>query len=396
MKTALLIIAVLAVGCSTGFAVPEVGQTQVGGDFWFRYHMDRADETTQRSAFNVERGYIGLGYAWNTDISGQMTVNVFSSPGQSAASGWQFELRDAYVNIDNLIPWGKARVGLQKNYFGTVYDWKYMTVRRSLADAVGVVQERDYGIAFMGPFGEGLGEWTLAFMNGEGFDSGLSPAWADRQPNVMANVRFTPIMQSVVGLSFLRDKRWVFGWEDANYDTKLGYADETAVSALVRWGTGPFSLMGEYLYYDYPIQDREDPAEVMNVTGNGFSIFPMMRLSEKFEVVGRYDFWDPDTDSEDAIWMPSSPGMLAAGATPIPNPWWVPSEYEASYYYVKHTVYVAGFNYNMTERMKGAPGVIFQFNWQRMDPQEEIGEIELDPIDSFIFQVRWGWGGLNF
>jgi hypothetical protein len=122
----------------------------------------------------------------------------------------------------------------------------------------------------------------------------------------------------------------------------------------------------------------------------------MMRLSEKLEVVGRYDSWDPDSDCEDAIWMPATPGLLSSGTASIPSPWWVPGDYDASYYFVKHAVYVAGFNYNITERMKGAPGVIFQFNWQRMDPQEEIGGHELDPVDSFIFQVRWGWGGLDF
>jgi hypothetical protein len=55
-----------------------------------------------------------------------------------------------------------------------------------------------------------------------------------------------------------------------------------------------------------------------------------------------------------------------------------------------------GLNYNITERMTGVPGVIFQVNWQRMDPQEEIGDAELDPVDSFVLQVRWGWGGLSF
>jgi hypothetical protein len=248
----------------------------------------------------------------------------------------------------------------------------------------------------MGPFGQGMGEWTLAFMNGEGFGSGLSPAWADKQPNVMANVRFTPFMQSVFGVSFLKDKRWVYDWDDITYQNRLDYADETAVSVVAKVGSGPFSLMGEYLYYDYPIPDREDPAEVVNVTGSGFSVFPMMRLSEKFEIVGRYDLWDPDTDSDEAIWMPTSTGMLTSSTGWAPSPWWVPSDYDASYYYVKHNVYVFGFNYNITERMKGAPGVIFQFNWQRMDPQEEVGGVELDPVDSFIFQVRWGWGGLNF
>ena len=86
MKYAFLIPILLVFLVSTCFSTPETGRTEVGGNFWFRYHMDRVDESTQRSAFNVERGYIGLGYGWTPQVSGQMTVNVFSSPSSGAST----------------------------------------------------------------------------------------------------------------------------------------------------------------------------------------------------------------------------------------------------------------------------------------------------------------------
>jgi hypothetical protein len=396
MKHALLVLLVVIVSVSTCLAAPETGKTEVGGNVWFRYHLDRSDESTQRSAFSVERGYVGLGHTWNPQVNGQVTINVYSSQTGTGATGWSMELRDAYVNLAYFIPDGKIRVGLQKNYFGTVHDWKYMTIRRSLADAVGVVQERDYGIAFMGMIPDGMGEWAIGVMNGEGFTSGLNPVYADKQPGIMGTVRYIPMRETVVGLSFLTDKRYVYRWDDFDYSSSIGYENRTAFSAMGRWGTGPLSIMGEYLYYDYPIPDREDPENTAaNVTGAGWSVFPMIRMTDKMDIVGRYDSWDPDTDSDDPIWM----GYGTVGFTSIetfPQAWWLPTDYDARYYFAKHSVYTVGFNYNITERMEGEPGVIFQVNWQRMSPDEEIPDMVLEDIDSFIFQVRWGWGGLNF
>jgi hypothetical protein len=396
MKHALLVLAVLVIGVSTCLAFPEAGKTEVGGNFWFRYHLDRSDESTQRSGFSVERGYIGLGHIWNPQVSGQMTINVFSSQIGSGTSAWNFELRDAYVNLGYFVPNGKIRVGLQKNYFGTVHDWKYLTVRRSLANAVGVVEERDYGVAFLGMIPGGMGEWAVGFMNGEGFSSGFSPVYADKQPGIIGMVRYLPMRETVIGLSFLRDKRFVYRWDDFDYSSSIGYENRTAFSFMGRYGSGPLSILGEYLWYDYPIPDREDPTSTAaNVTGAGWSIFPMLRLTEKFDVVGRYDTWDPDTDCDDPIWMGwTSPPFTSFES--FPQTWWLPTDYDARYYFVKHNVYTVGFNYNITERMEGEPGVIFQVNWQRMSPDEEIPDMPLEDIDSFIFQVRWGWGGLNF
>jgi hypothetical protein len=401
MKSSVVFLLALLVAVSPCLSMPDIGKTEVGGNFWFRYHLDRMDESTQRSAFTVERGYIGLGHRWTPQVGGQMTLNVFSSPDASGMTGWNVELRDAYVDLGYFIPNGKIRAGLQKNYFGTVHDWKYMTVRRSLADAVGVVRERDYGIAFLGTFSEGMGEWSIGIMNGEGFSSGMTPAYADKQPAIMANVRFTPIVETMVGFSVLRDKRYVYDWDYFTYDvgSRIGYEDRTAMSVVAKWGSGPMSVLGEYLYHDYPIPDREDPSLPTNVKGSGFSIVPKMRLTEKMEIVGRYDTWDPDKDSDCPIWEGGSVGALTSGA-PVPEPWWLPSDYDSKYYFVKHNVYVVGFNYNITERMEGDPGVLLQVNWQRMDPQEDIAILEpddqVDAIDSFVFQVRWGWGGLDF
>ncbi len=400
MKQALLVLVIVLAAVSTVLAGPEVGKTEVGGNFWFRYHLDRSDESTQRSAFAVERGYIGLGYSWTRDVSGQMTINVFSSSSDGGLTGWEFELRDAYLNLSRLIPYSKIRVGLQKNYFGTVHDWKYMTIRRSLADAVGVVEERDYGIAFLGMIPGGMGEWAVGVMNGEGYSSGFTPDYADKQPGVMATLRYMPMRETVVGISFLRDKRYVYPWTYASlegpYDHNIGYENRTAFSFMGRVGSGPFSLMGEYLYYDYPIPDRDDAEVPVNVKGTGFSVFPMVRLTEKLDLVGRYDLWDPDTDSDRPIWEPAESGGMMATVGETLVPWWIPTDYDAQYYYVKHNVYTIGFNYNITDRMEGKPGVIFQFNWQRMSPDETIPEMTLEDVDSYIFQFRWGWGGLDF
>ena len=392
-----VVVAVLAAFLcfSTALASPEVGKTAWGGDFWFGYQMDRVDESTQQSAFGVHRGYIGLSYGWSPEVSGQMTINVFSSP---RTLGWTFELVDAYVDWMRFVPNGKMRIGLQKNYFASVYDWKDLTVRPSFAEAVGIVEERDYGIAFLGWIPNEMGEWGICLMNGEGYSSGFNPPYADKQPGVMLNVRLSPARQTTVGFSLLRDRRYVYPWPtqaDGVYESSIGYEPVTAFSFLAGYGSGPFTVSGEYLYYDYYISDRDNPDEPLNVKGAGFTIFPRVRVSEKLEVVGRYDSWDPDKDCSDPIWDDPTWGTADYENPHAPGMWWLPRRYAPEYYYVKHDVYVVGFNYNITERKEGKEGVILQFNWQRLDPKEQYANVTLDPVDSFVFQVKWGWGDLD-
>ena len=94
--------------------------------------------------------------------------------------------------------------------------------------------------------------------------------------------------ETVVGLSVLKDKRYVHPWDQSVFsrENSIAYEDRTAFSVMGRVGTGPFSLLGEYLYYDYPIPDRDDPANCsVNVKGTGFSVFPMLRVTEQFDIV---------------------------------------------------------------------------------------------------------------
>jgi hypothetical protein len=232
-------------------------------------------------------------------------------------------------------------------------------------------------------------------------------------------VRLVPLRETVVGFSALRDKRYVYEWGQTDFsrESSIGYKDRTAFSVMGRVANGPFSLLGEYLYYEYGIPNRDKTAEqrAISVTGTGFSVFPMVRLTEKFELVGRYDMWDPDKDSDKSTGLVETWYVPEEGSTPAytydqnPTTWWFPGDYSAEYYNVSHNVYTVGFNYNLTDRMEGSPGVIIQVNWQRMDPQEDLewyvqqedmtiqqSTKTLDAVDSFIFQLRWGWGGLDF
>jgi hypothetical protein len=247
----------------------------------------------------------------------------------------------------------------------------------------------------MGAISQDMGEWALGIMNGEGYTSGPSPQYATNTPAFIANLRLMPVTEATVGVSFLWDERNVYTWENAAYTDEelLGKKSRTAISAMARYGRGFFNVLGEYLYYDHPIPDRDNPQTgTQNVKAMAFTVFPVVRLTQQLDLVGRYDYWDPDSDSDKSIW--NAPGDWT-GATP--SPWWVPREYAPGYYYVKHNVYALGFNYNITERMKGDPGVILQVNWQRMSPSEDLGEQgNLDDTDYFTAQLRWGWGGLEY
>lgn len=86
------------------------------------------------SEFAVKRGYLRWEHQFIDKIKSRVTLDIFPTDKEGYHYGAGLKLKDAYVDFKYLIPEGKFRIGLQKNYFGHIYDWEYPTVEKSLAD----------------------------------------------------------------------------------------------------------------------------------------------------------------------------------------------------------------------------------------------------------------------
>ena len=310
-------------------------ETKLSMTLWNRATVERESGEFIERYFSLERGYLRIEPKFTDRIKGRFNLDFFSD--DDALDGAGIKLKYAYLDFKELIPIpeSKVTVGLIKSYFGTIYDWNYITIQKALEDKEKVISSTDYGIALYGYIPQGYGEYAISVLNGEGYkktggDVNLNPAY-------QANIRLIPIPGVTIGGSIR--------YEDVSFDP------DTTISNLVYAGVGhivvgPLELWGEYL-----VKDLEE------IRSQGFMAMPIVKLKKltflDVDLVGRYDVWDKNIDVDDD----------------------------------GHSRITGGLNWNILRNAKNRPLIMLQANWERTMYEEE-GK---NPEDLYLIQLRWSF-----
>lgn len=338
------------------------GVTQFESYNWMRYTVqlekENGDYVTKRSQWTLERGYLRWKHQFTDRIDTRVNIDLFSSDDgrldkvetttitdidstehtvvkkvKSKTNGADIKLKYAYVKLGYLVPQGDITVGLQKFYFGTIHEWEYMTIEKSLEDVEEVCASADYGVSLGGYLPQGYGTWRFQVANGEGYKH--IGGNANTEPAYIADLRFIPIPGLTLGGSALYENVGSKPFEKRQW-----------FSISPRFTSEPIDIWVNFLIGE--TGDKDEPTEK-----KGYMIYPTVKLSPNLEVLGRYDHWDPDTDREDD----------------------------------GHSRYIAGFNYHLCKREEGKPGVMIQVNWQGEKGEASGSEME----HKLMAQLRWEW-----
>ena len=316
-------------------------ETKLEMYLWNRYTLERVAGETKKSEFALKRGYLRLDHKFSDNIKGRVNLDFFSSDKDVHGAGTK--LKYAYLDFKKIIPIPETKltVGLLKSYFGTIYDWKYITIQKALEDKEKVVSSTDYGLSLFGYFPKGFGEYAVSILNGEGYKKTGSEI--NIKPAYLANLRVIPIPGVTLGGSVLYEER------GTEYDKRLLYA------GVVRTAFGPLDIWSEYL--------MAERGEFNNPTKSvGFMVMPILKLANltgaDVELVARYDKWDKDTDIENDA----------------------------------HSRVTGGFNWYIQRRAKGKPAVMLQANYEKTSYEDS----NKDPKDNLMVQLRWEFASKSF
>ncbi len=302
-------------------------ETKVSMVLWNRYTADVSGGEFNESVFSLERGYFRIEPTFTDKVKGRFNIDLFSD--EDGLDGAGFKLKYAYLDFSEVlpIPESKISVGLIKHYFGTVYDWEYLSIEKALEDKEGVASSTDYGLALFGYLPGGYGEYAVSVLNGEGYKK--TGGDLDKEPEIAANLRVISIPGFTVGGSVLYEN---------DESERLAYAGITHISK------GPFDLWGEYL-----VSDMND------ITANGFMVMPIIKLKGlagiDVDLLGRFDMWDENADVDDD-------GNMTI---------------------------TAGLNWNLVRNAKGAPMVFLQLQGARTIFEDDT----LGDIDKVMAQIQW-------
>ncbi len=277
MKYVLLLLCAGVIGF--GYA-----NADIYGYFWARYTFENPttpEVDENEHYFSIERGYI----RWKTKtkpVSFKGTIDIAQKSGATNKSDWRVRLKYAQADwklpyVGEYIPDAKLMIGLQKVYFGMMDIWKYPVIEKNLEEVEKKTNSADLGLGFYGLLPGGYGEFAVQVFNGNGY----THVENNTNKAICGNLAFIPIPGVM-----LKGSYWMA--EQPVGDTIITQIDQNRYAGLLQIKYGPVTLIAEYL----GTEDDE-------IKGMGYTGFGEIAINKNSSILGRYDYFDKDIDTDD-------------------------------------------------------------------------------------------------
>ena len=333
-KTLLTLILIIV---ALGFLHAE---TKLKMELWNRWTYQMIDGDVTKNEMALKRGYFRLEPKFSENIKGRFNLDFFSDDDNEVADGAGLKIKYAYLDFKNLLPIKETTltVGLMKTYFGTIYEWTYPTIDGDPSDKYKFVSSTDFGFGVSGKIPNSFGSYNLAIYNGEGYKKVGDNINTDM--NYVANLRVTPIAGVTLGGSYMFRSE-----NDSDADDLEEY---NLIAGVGKFAFGPFSLLAQYLMKD---KDKPNVDGYEKVNTTAMSFLPVFKVNNNFDILARYDIYDPDTDTEND----------------------------------GYNTIVAGFNYHIIRDAKNNPKLFVQTNYQLKQYEAD----DSDDVSELLVQLRW-------
>ncbi len=269
-----------------GLVVFSYADAPIYGYFWLRYTYENptTPEVEENAHFfSIERGYV----RWKTStspvaVSG--TIDFSQKEDATSASDWNVRLKYAQADwtlpgISKSIPDAKLMLGLQKIYFGIIGLWEYPLIEKSMEEVEGKMNSADLGLSFYGLIPAGYGEFDFQLFNGNGYTHVTEN---NTNKALCGDLSLIPLPGVM-----LKGSIWYAKKPQETDSITIVQADQNRYVGVLQIKRGPVTVSGEYLM----TRDYE-------TDGMGYSGFAEVALNRSLSLLGRYDFFDPNTDED--------------------------------------------------------------------------------------------------
>jgi hypothetical protein len=234
--------------------------------------------------FDIDRVYLDF----KTKIDNDFSVRITSDVGRTNDKKLELFLKYAYLQA-KVTQGVKLRIGSAGTPMVGFSDkfWGQRWLAKSFTDQEKILSSADLGVHALGKHADGLVSWSAAIINGEGYGNPeINSAKA-----AQARLTVDPLHGD------LKLPISVFASQDV-YAVE-GEDETTTLVASVGFAHDAINVWGEYV-----------TNTAGDASGSGMSTNAVGKVQDLFNVVVRYDSWDPDTETDD-----DAHTMLRAGLT---------------------------------------------------------------------------------
>jgi len=264
------------------------------GDFF--YNVSAFDSSQKNiNGFQFRRIYITTDYTISENFNTRFRLDADPTAGTLTTGGkFGVAVKDAWLQCKNIFEGSNLVFGISPTpaYDVSEAAWGHRDLEKTIMDLFGIVSSRDFGVDLKGKFNEsGKVKYWLKIAN----NSGNSPE-TNKYKRFYGLVEFDPSPELLIT---------IYG-DYAMAPQKLDPFDNTKKdnSAIVGAAFLNYRQKGSYSIgiEGFLKSQMNNYASAANTalstqTGYGISVWAFGNLSDKVQLVGRFDTYDPNTNS---------------------------------------------------------------------------------------------------
>ncbi len=275
------------------------------GDFFYNMSRDTNITTLANVANGGKKDFNGIQlrriyFTYDYDISEKFTTRFRFNADQTAnTSNGKIGVfvKDAYLQWKNIFNGSDFIFGIQPTPTFEVSEgvWGNRFLEKTIMDLRGIVSSRDLAVTLKGKVDDkGMFKYWLMIGNG----SGNSPE-TDKYKRFYAHIQYTPNKQFTATLyadlkarpnindpASITTPRATVANNDLTYALFLGYREKDAYS---------FGFEG---FLNSRQNGMLSKGTLKDKTGMGLTLFGSYNFKKELSIVGRYDYYDPNADSD--------------------------------------------------------------------------------------------------
>jgi len=258
------------------------------GDLFYNINaIDSAKKDV--NGFNFRRMYITSDYSMSERFSTRFRMESAINSGQNIG----VFVKDAWLKWKDIFNGSNLVVGMSPTPAFDVSEgeWGYRSLEKTIMDYFGIVSSRDIGIDLMGKFDEsGSVKYWLKIGNG----SGNKPE-SDKYNRYYGMLQFNPSSNFLITIygdyNSLPQKKDLF-------DGQMKNNSAFVTAGFINFKEGKtFAFGAEGFLKSQQNNFSSNGRTLESQSGFGISIWAKALLQDNIGIVGRYDSYDPNTDS---------------------------------------------------------------------------------------------------
>lgn len=262
---------------------PEISRAQqtsnvnISGLVYNAYYYDFSKGSNDKNGFDLTRLYLTYKKGVTENVGMRITTDITRISNDQEKQYYRLFLKYAYLEL-NKPEWRiKLIVGLHDVPLLAFQEnvWGYRSIAKMLTDYEHKQTSSDLGLKIHGQLPRDYGEYVFSFVNGEGYNQ----PEVGKHKGLYGRMTLRPFPTSIRGLRL------------TGFASNIQHARDSSTTVT----TGFATYESEHLNLGAELSAGNDEMNNQTINFFGYSLYSVFKVTPKCSLIGRVDWFDPDT-----------------------------------------------------------------------------------------------------